>query len=116
MIDLESLDKEKLINIINLLSQAFKARTKQVNWLNLLYRLESNQITEGEYDKEIDDNEEKYVLECNSPSTETIQLMVELIYSGLLGDVKQAEDDFYEIFELNSIYITDLIKRAEENC
>lgn len=104
MIVLESLDKEKLINIINLLSQAFKARTKQLNWLNLLYRCETNQITEQEYDKAIDDNEDKYVLQCNKPSDENLLLMIELVDSGLLGDVKQAKDDFYEIFELSEIY------------
>lgn len=83
---------------------AVKNLRRQTNFLQLNLLLESNQISEDEYDQEIDNNENKYVIPyiAVKPSTNDFKVLCELISK--LDDKDLSIDDVADIFSLDLSY------------
>lgn len=98
--------------VIDLLIRYCKNQERQMNFWLLYKELELNKFSEEEFDKEIGENEEKYVIPAGRKiSYDELAVATQLVE--ILG--KNAEDNFYEFFEFDTDSVNELIKDIEEN-
>lgn len=91
-----------------LLIRAVNNRTRERNYFKKLVELFQNEITEEEFDKEIGDNEDEYVITANEiPTYEDLVLAYEVVKR--VKDVKSI-DDFSALFSFNQ---KSMIKELE---
>lgn len=91
----------------DLLKKAFKNRTKQLRFAQLNSRLLDCEITEHEYENEINENANKY--EITIPKTTPMQIKELDILADLVSELKKDEsldgdvsvDEVSELFEVN---------------
>lgn len=111
--ELNALDKETLIKLIEYQKRAFDYRTKQVNYFQLYIMFLEKQLTEEEFEKEIDNNQEKYVVEPGRDIDENeLKFCLWLAQTGLFGD--NVDDEFYELFNLSISSVNEICKKLEE--
>lgn len=78
-------------DVVELLVRAVNNRTRQRNYFRLYSQMVDGEITEEEFDKAIEDNEDDYVIEeTEKPSCERLQQAMHLC-SGI-KDVNDSED------------------------
>lgn len=91
-----------------LLIRAVNNRTRERNYFKKLVELFQNEITEEEFDKEIGDNEDEYVITANEiPTYEDLVLAYEVVKH--VKDVKSI-DDLSALFSFNQ---KSMIKELE---
>ncbi len=97
----------KSINIVTsvnrmsqLLIRAVNNRTRERNYFRLYSQLLEGEITEEDFDKEIDDNENEYVV-ANNETADKTDIEIALSVSPQLMDVKDV-DDMTDIFSFDS--------------
>lgn len=111
--ELNNLDKETLIKLINYQKRAFDYKSKQVNFFQLYIMLLEKQISEAEYDKEIEDNPDKYAVSPGRQIDEDeLRFCLWLVKTGLFGD--KVEDEFYELFDLSELSVNEICKKFEQ--
>lgn len=94
-----------------LLIDAVNNRTRERNYFKLLYRLYAGEITDEDFDKEIDEHEDDYVINTDKlVSKEIISKAVELAKH--IKDVNTAED-FVSLFSINEQSLNDSIHQLE---
>ena len=96
----------KSINIVTsvnrmsqLLIRAVNNRTRERNYFRLYSQLLEGEITEEDFDKEIDDNENEYVV-ANNETADKTDIEIALSVSPQLMDVKDV-DDMADIFSFD---------------
>ena len=83
-------------------------RTRERNYANICLQLAEGQITEEEFENEIMNNENKYVISfADKTSPEEIQIAAQLA-AGVL-DI-ETEEDFRELFSISSASFTNFTK------
>ena len=99
------MEKTKFFNIDSaerlrkLFTRAVNNRTRERNYFKLYCEMLDGNITEEEFDKEIDDNEDKYIINQNeNASIEDIELALDV--SPQLMDVKDT-NDMAELFSFS---------------
>lgn len=100
-----------------LLKSAFKNRSKQYNFLLLNDELTNNLVTDEEYEKEIEDNPEKYVIEDRHEELKFSELKV---LSSLVDELNAEKSicsgiTVDEISELFEVTLDNLMNLLEEN-
>ena len=97
----------KSINIVTsvnrmsqLLIRAVNNRTRERNYFRLYSQLLEGEITDEDFDKEIDDNENEYVV-ANNETADKTDIEIALSVSPQLMDVKDV-DDMTDIFSFDS--------------
>ena len=97
----------KSINIVTsvnrmsqLLIRAVNNRTRERNYFRLYSQLLEGEITEEDFDKEIDDTENEYVV-ANNETADKTDIEIALSVSPQLMDVKDV-DDMTDIFSFDS--------------
>ena len=99
-----------LDKIVSMLTEAVNNRTRQRNYFRLYNELLENQITEEEFEKEISENEDDYVLEGSRiPDREDAVLALDLARK--IKEVGSTED----LALLFSFDVDALEKLAEKN-
>lgn len=93
-----------------LLIRAVNNRTRERNYFRLCNRLLENEISEQEFDKEIEDHEDEYVV-SNNEEADTADIKTALFLSRQLKDVKDV-DDMADLFSFSNKSMT---KSLEEN-
>ncbi|WP_195552971.1 hypothetical protein [Bacteroides eggerthii] len=94
-------------NIYNFLIKAVNNRTVERDYFRLYSELASGMISEEEFEKEIDENEDNYVIQNNIiPSKEDLQLAL-----NIARDIKEVDtsEDLSSLFSFNSIEIEKLL-------
>ena len=95
----------------NMLIRAINNRTRERNYANICLRLAEGEITEEEFEEEIMNNEDRYVIsfEDNTPDEEIV------IASRLTRNILDVdtEDDFRELFSISSASMLNLTKSLE---
>lgn len=82
-----------------LMTRAINNRTRERNYFKLYCDMLDGNITEEEFDKEIEENEDRYVIKQNQDaSVEDMEVALEV--SPLLMDVK-SPDDMAEVFSFS---------------
>lgn len=82
-----------------LMTRAINNRTRERNYFKLYCDMLDGSITEEEFDKEIEENEDRYVIKQNQDaSVEDMEVALEV--SPLLMDVK-SPDDMAEVFSFS---------------
>ncbi|MDP3928536.1 MAG: hypothetical protein Q8R57_05900 [Bacteroidota bacterium] len=83
---------------------AIKNLLKLRRYSNLIYELSNDIISEEEFDNELSDNEEAYLIKVNNHVDSKEK--VETLYSVIQNiDEKLTEDDFMEIFSISHTFI-----------
>ena len=96
---------------INLLKTAVNNRTRERNYFRLLTQFLNGDISEAEFEKEIEDNEDRYVLDCShEPSLSQFEMAC-FLSSGIL-DVESA-DDFLSLFSFSEEKSFKLLNNGE---
>ena len=91
-----------------MLVRAINNRTRERNYANICLQLAEGQITEEEFENEIMNNENKYVISfADKTSPEEIQIAAQLA-AGVL-DI-ETEEDFRELFSISSASFTNFTK------
>ena len=92
--------EEDYKRLVELLINAVNNRTRQRNYFRLYCQLLENEITEKEFDNEIDDNEDEYVINNDKDYSENdIELISEL--KGRILDFDcEFIDDIEDLFSL----------------
>lgn len=93
-----------------LLIRAVNNRTRERNYFRLYNQLLENEISEQEFDKEIEDHEDDYVV-SNNEEADLSDIKTALFLSQQLKDVKDV-DDMSDIFSFSN---RSMIKSLEEN-
>ena len=94
--------------LAELLIKAVNNRTRERNYFKRLIELFQNEITEEEFDKEIENNEDEYVITANeTPTREDLVLACEVAKH--IKDVKDI-DDLAALFSFNQ---ESMIKELE---
>ena len=90
------------MNKEELMLQAMKNLYKEIGFKNLAYQLDTKQITEEEYDKELEENESKYVIDAPSrkASLEELSNMIKIIEEIGRTDL-MCIDDVEQLFGLS---------------
>lgn len=97
--------------VLDLLIKGFNNRTRERNYFKLYCQLLSNEITDDEFDKEIEEKEDKYVVDVpGTVSPEDVCTAVCL--SDRLMDIKTTED-FTSVFGIDDNSIEKYIKLIE---
>ena len=95
----------------NMLIRAINNRTRERNYANICLQLAEGEITEEEFEEEIMNNEDRYVIsfEDNTPDEEIV------IASRLTRNILDVdtEDDFRELFSISSASMLNLTKSLE---
>jgi hypothetical protein len=87
--------------------KAIKNLIKQKEYLNLLYQVSNELITEEEFSFELDQNEEKYLIDISEKlTTKKLKLLSNIIDN--LNE-KLSEDDVSELFSIRTNRIESLI-------
>lgn len=84
---------------VNLLIDAVNNRTRERNYFRLLSKYLSEEISDAEFEKEIEDNERLYVIDASKVPTQS-QLMVAAELSKRIIDIESA-DDFLSLFSFS---------------
>ncbi len=93
--------------ICNFLIRAINNRTIERNYFRLYSELLENVINEDEFNKEIEEHEDDYVIQNNiSPSREDIMLVLNI--SRDIKDI-QSSEDLSSLFSFNSIEVDKLL-------
>ena len=91
-----------------MLIKAVNNRTRERNYFKKLVELFQNEITEDEFDREIEEHEDEYVVNTDEkPTREDIILACEVVKR--IKDVKDV-DDFSALFSFNQ---ESIIKELE---
>ncbi len=86
---------------------------KQKEYLNLLYQVSNQLITEEEFSQELEENENKYLIHVNEKlDVKKLELLSEII-SNLEEDL--SDDDISEIFAVRTDNIEKLIEENNES-
>ena len=89
--------------------QAVNNRTRERNYANLCLRLAEGQISDEEFEQEIIENEDRYVISFPEVmSVEEVKMAAQMT-EGIL-DV-DSEDDFRELFSINSTSFSKALKK-----
>lgn len=114
-------EKEKFLNrltgkdfeiIIRLLTKAVNNRTKERNYFRLYCDLLDNTLSDEEFDKEIKEHENQYLISGEErPSFETLKLAIE-ISKGLMDTANT--EDFADLYSFDSHYINSLIPTTDD--
>lgn len=70
---------------------AIKNRTRERNFARLSEQLALGEITEAEYEEELENNEDRYVIQCNQKPS-SYELKSALLIANELDDVKDTDD------------------------
>ena len=84
---------------VDLLRTAVNNRTRERNYFRLLSQYLSEELSADDFDKEIEQNEDKYVLCCDCEPTRAQFMMACYLSKGLL-DV-DSSDDFLSLFSFS---------------
>lgn len=95
-----------------LLITAINNRTRERNYANICLQLAEGQISEDEFEKEIMDNENRYVISFRDKTTSEEILIASQLTEKIL-DVN-TEDDFQELFSINSASISKMLENKHE--
>ncbi|MBD5369609.1 MAG: hypothetical protein HDR80_00460 [Bacteroides sp.] len=90
---------------------AVNNRTRERNYANLCLRLAEGEITEEEFDREIIENEDRYVITFQDAIPEENVCIAARLTDGLL-DI-ETEDDFRELFSINTASIIKALGKNE---
>lgn len=96
-------------NKTDLLIRAINNRTRERNYFKLLSSLLENEITEEEFDQEIDQNEDEYVVSTDQ-KVDLNSLKFILSNYKRIKDVNDM-DDLSALFSLDLEYVNNIIKR-----
>lgn len=96
-------------NKTDLLIRAINNRTRERNYFKLLSSLLENEITEEEFDQEIDQNEDEYVVSTDQ-KVDLNSLKFILSNYKRIKDVNDM-DDLSALFSLDMEYVNSIIKR-----
>lgn len=112
----ESFIGEKIFNpsnkIYELLVGAFNNRTRERNYYKLYTKLLEGEITEEQFDSEIEENEDKYVVTAPEDKDKETIFTAASICKDLL-DVNDT-DEFSSLFSINEPSIKNYIKLLEK--
>lgn len=98
---------EKMSRVFNLLIKAVNNRTIERDYFKLYCEMLMGNISEEQFEKELDDNESAYVVDCEeTPSVQDLKLAVHL--SNYIKDVKTSED-LSSLFSFNVNKIEKLL-------
>lgn len=100
-----------LAQMKQLLIDAVNNRTRERNYFKLLYRLYAGEITDDEFDNEIDQHEDEYVIPTNREASHDI-IAKALDLAKHIKDVKTT-DDFISLFSFDEKSMDDSIKAIE---
>ena len=95
----------------DMLIRAINNRTRERNYANICLRLAEGEITEEEFENEIMNNEDRYVISFEDETPEESVMIASLLTKDIL-DV-DTEDDFKELFSINSESMLNLTKSIE---
>lgn len=88
--------------------KAIKNLIKQKEYINLMYQLSNDLITDEEFSEELDKNENKYLIKIDQELTiKNYKSIVEILYK-LKEDF--TEDDVAEVFSLKTRFICKALK------
>lgn len=105
-------DLEIISDEVRLLVTAVNNKIRECNYLKLHSELLSGSISEEEFDRIIDENEDDYVItEDQIPSEELLSRAIEI--SKLIKGINSMED-FTGLFSFDYSKIESLIKRKED--
>ncbi len=96
-------------NKTDLLIRAINNRTRERNYFKLLSSLLENEISEEEFDQEIDQNEDEYVVSTDQ-KVDLNSLKFILSNYKRIKDVNDM-DDLSALFSLDMEYVNSIIKR-----
>lgn len=90
------------MNKEELMLQAMKNLYKEIDFKSLVYQLDTKQITDEEYDKELKDNESKYVIDTPSrkASLEELSNIIKIVEDLGRTDL-MCVDDVEQLFGLS---------------
>ena len=91
--------------------RAINNRTRERNYANICLRLAYGEITEEEFEKEIMNNEDRYVISFDDQTPEEGIMIASRLTKNIL-DV-DTEDDFRELFSISSASMLNLTKSLE---
>ncbi len=98
--------------MVKLLTRAVNNRTRQRNYFRLYNQMLLNEISEEDFYKTIEENEDDYIVEeLDSPSKE--QLFLALRLSRNIKDVNNSED-LADLFSFNSVTTDQQLKVFED--
>lgn len=98
---------------IDLLLRYIKNQERQMNYWLLYKDLELNKFSDEVFDKEIDDNGDRYVIPAGRKDISHDEIYVATQLVQCIG--QNAEDNFYEFFEFDIETINRLIAEIENN-
>ncbi len=93
---------------VDLLIKGFNNRTRERNYFKLYCQFLSNEISEEEFDKEIEDNENTYVVDAPG-QMEPDDICKAILLSDKLMDIKTT-DDFSSTFGIDDASIDNYVK------
>lgn len=96
----------------NMLLRAINNRTRERNYANICLQLAEGQITEEEFENEIANNENRYVISF-AEHTSPEEIKVAALLANEVLDV-DTEDDFRELFSIGSASLSNLTKAIEK--
>lgn len=97
--------------VSNILLRAVNNRTRERNYANLCLSLSEGEITEEEFENEIINNENRYVISYQE-ETSPEEILIASQLSQKVLDV-DTEDDFRELFSINSLSLSNFSKAIE---
>lgn len=95
----------------NLLIRAINNRTRERNYANICLRLAEGEISEDEFEEEILNNEDRYVISFEDDTSEEEIIIASRLTKDVL-DV-DTEDDFRELFSISSASLLNLTKSID---
>lgn len=95
----------------NLLIRAINNRTRERNYANICLRLAEGEISEDEFEEEIMNNEDRYVISFDDETSEEEIIVASRLTKDVL-DV-DTEDDFKELFSISSASLMNLNKSID---
>lgn len=92
--------EEDYKRLTELLINAVNNRTRQRNYFRLYCQLLENEITEKEFDKEIDDNEDEYVISNDTVYSENDIGLISKLKGKILDFDCEFIDEIEDLFSL----------------
>ena len=97
---------------LDLLRTAVNNRTRERNYFRLLSQYLSEEISADDFDREIEENEDLYVLNCSRRPSRAQFEMACFLSNGLLG--VDSPDDFFSLFSFSEEKTFKLLNDGKE--
>lgn len=94
--------------IVDLMVKAINNRTRERNFNRLSEQLASGEITEEEFDRAIDENEDEYVIKCDIKPSEMDMKVAAYLAPQLMG--VEDTDDLAVLFSFDEMVIRQFLK------